>query len=40
MLYKLSRPSGYVLKTIIDLGKDDIYNDTTINNFEAFKREK
>ena len=36
-LYKLARPSGYVLKTIIDLGKDTIYNDTGISNFEAFK---
>ena len=28
------------LKTIIDLGKDTIYNDTGIDNFEAFKEKK
>ena len=39
-LYKLTRPSGYVLKTIIDLGKDTIYNDTGISNFEVFKEGK
>ena len=39
-LYKLTRPSGYVLKTIIDLGKDTIYNDTGISNIEPFKEKK
>ena len=39
-VYKLARPSGYVLKTIINLDKDTIYNDTGIDNLEAFKEGK